>query len=86
MYNERGQKVDEAGPSTPGEPIYAYYAPSYIEDRAKTLYDFRPSLGEALTDPVLTDMLTGDVYEFPADEALPISRYPMILTNRSVVL
>ena len=69
-----------------GEPIYAYYLPSSIEDRAKTLYDFRPVLGEVLSDPVLTDMLTGDVYEFPAGEALPIARYPLLITNRSVVL
>ena len=76
-----------------GIPIYAYYYPSNLAERAEIPFDAKITILENLDTPILIDPMNGDVFEVRASNSvkynyghieykLPIKEYPLILTDK----
>lgn len=75
-----------------GSPIYAYYLPTPITERAENPYAATVITDKRIENPVLIDTFTGDVFEAAAPEqdhkgmycykGLPMKDYPLMLTDR----
>ncbi len=73
-------------------PFYAYWLPTSVEDETPITYTATVCV-EPISDPVLIDTFTGEVFEI-ADEKerngmveytnLPIKNYPLVITERSL--
>ncbi len=78
-------------------PVYAYWRPTFVEDERPALDGLVITLNNrnvphAVTDPVLVDLLTGEVFEIENKifknniwvlSDLPMTEYPMLICNRS---
>ncbi len=77
-----------------GAPMHLYYLPSAPSEKCYREDAVSVYLSEALSEPVLVDLLSGEVFDLPkADEVqgfavyrgLPFTNYPMLLTERSTI-
>ncbi len=80
-----------------GKPTYTYWRPTFVEDGKPDLNGLvvkinNRNVPNAITDPVLVDMLTGEVFEIEKTlyknknlvlYGLPMKEYPMMICDRS---
>ena len=76
-----------------GKPLYAYWLPNSVADETPINYTATVCV-EPISNPVLVDMLTGEVFEVREKKErngmveyvnLPIKNYPLVITERSLV-
>ncbi len=79
------------------KPVLAFWRPSFVEDEEPTIDGLVIKLSNRnvpnpITDPVLVDMLTGEVFEIESKKfqnniwvfyGLPMAEYPMLICDRS---
>ena len=77
-----------------GAPMHIYYLPSAPAENLYRAESVSVYLSESLCEPVLVDLLSGEVFDLPAHESrgglaayrgLPLANYPMVLTERSAL-
>ncbi len=77
-----------------GFPLYFYYLPSAPAERCRREEAVTACLKHPLCEPVLVDMLSGEVFSLVRYDSrnectfyrnLPIDNYPMLLTERSAI-
>ena len=77
-----------------GEPMYLYYLPSAPTEKCYREGAVSVYLSQPLRDGVLADLLSGEVFDLPKAEdicglaayrSLPLTNYPMLLTERSAI-
>jgi hypothetical protein len=76
-----------------GAPMHLYYLPSAPTEQCFFEDAVSVCLSNPLSDPVLVDLLSGEVFSLsPCEECglaayknLPIANYPMVLTERAAI-
>lgn len=77
-----------------GMPMHVYYLPSAPTEKCRCENAVSVYLSKALREPVLIDLLSGEVFALPESDSyqslaaykdLPLANYPMLLTERSAI-
>lgn len=77
-----------------GKPLCLYYIPSAPTERCRHEGAATVRLPQPLCEPILADLLTGEVYDLPPCKAdgtaaiyaeLPVTNYPLLLTERTAI-